>query len=267
MLGTAFFFSWEENWGTQRPFLPSQTPLHALAALATSHQRALYFNHFLHKVTSCAELCTTSCVQYSPPIPLSIAQLPIPFLQNSAYARALSNLSPTHPRCRALALPSFATYRSMPYRSRAWSALHLPGDRISSVQVSFRVPRLCADLAMQPQLVSRIDHYPYCVTSCAKTCTVARTQDCHFFPQQVELLSLSLLQNAALTRGFSAFVMTCLRPQQFRLPSYAAHEDMHDCSHAQIVLHLLGVEASTFSLFLSMPHATACLATQPRSSS
>ncbi|KAH9990321.1 hypothetical protein BJV77DRAFT_620832 [Russula vinacea] len=40
---------------------------------------------------------------------------------------------------------------------------------------------------------------------------------------------------------------------------------MHDRSHAQIVLHLLRVEASTFSLFLSMPHATARLATRPRS--
>ena len=78
-LGTAFFFSCEENWGTQRPFLASPTPPHALAALATSHQRALYFDRSLHKVTSCAELCTTSCVQYSPPIPLSTAQLPIPF--------------------------------------------------------------------------------------------------------------------------------------------------------------------------------------------
>ncbi|KAH9990322.1 hypothetical protein BJV77DRAFT_620870 [Russula vinacea] len=66
MLGTAFFFSWEENWGSQRPFLTSLKPLHALAALATSHQRALYVDRFLHKVTSRAELCTTSCVQYSP---------------------------------------------------------------------------------------------------------------------------------------------------------------------------------------------------------
>jgi hypothetical protein len=266
MLGTAFFFSWEENWGTQRPFLASQTPPHALAALSTLHQRALYFDRSLHKVTNCAELCTTSCVQYSSPIPLSTAQLPIPFLQNSAYARALNNLSPTLPRGRTLVLPRFATCGSVHDCSRTWPAPYLFRARISSVQVFFRVPRLRADLATQPQLVSRIDCYPYHVTSCAKACTVARAQDCHFFPQQVELLSLSLLQNAALARGFSAFVMTCLRPRQLCLPSYAAHEDMHDCSHAQIVLHLLRVEASTFSLFLSMPHATAHLATRPRSS-
>ncbi|KAH9984954.1 hypothetical protein BJV77DRAFT_143146 [Russula vinacea] len=242
MLGTAFVFSWEENWGTQRLFLASPTPPHALAALATSHQRALYFDRSLHKVTSCAELCTTSCVQYSSPIPSSTAQLPIPFLQNSAYARALSNLSPTHPRCRLPVLPSFATCGSVHDRSRAWSALYLPGDRISLVQVSFRVPRLRADLATRLQLVSRINRYPYRVTSCAKACTVARAQDCHFFPQQVELLSLSLLQNAALARGLSAFVMTRLRPRQLHLPSYAARQDMHNCSHAQIVLHLLRVE-------------------------
>ena len=210
MLGTAFFFSWEENWGTQCPFLVSLTLPHALAALATSHQCALYFDCPLHKVTSCAELCTTFCVQYSLPVPSSTAQLPIPFLHNPVYARALSNLSPTHPRCRPLALPSFATYRSVPDRSRAWSALHLPGDRISSVQVFFRVPRLRADLATQPQLVPCIDRYLYHVTSCAKACMAARTQDCHFFPQQVELLSLSLLQNAALARGLSAFVTTHL---------------------------------------------------------
>ena len=265
MLGTAFFFSWEENWGTQRPFLASLTLPHALAALATSHQRALYFNRSLHKTTSRAERCTTSCVQYSSPIPSSTAQLPIPFLQNSTYARALSNLSPTHPRCRPPVLPSFATCGSVHDRSRAWSALHLPGDRIGLAQVSFRVPCLRADLAMQPQLVSRIDRHPYRISNCAKACTVACARDCHFFPQQVELLSLSLLQNAALARGLSAFVTTRPQPQQLRLPSYAAREDMHDCSHAQIVLHLLRVETSTFSQFLSMPHAIARFATRPQS--
>ena len=196
---------------------------------------------------------------------MSTAQLPIPFLQNSAYARALSNVSPTHPKCRPPVLPSFATCGSVYNRSRAWSALYLPGDRISSVQVSFRVPRLCADLETQPQLVSHIDRYLYRVSNCAEACTVARAQDCHFFPQQVELLPLSLLQNAVLARGLSAFVITCLRPRKLRLPSYVARENMHDCSHAQIVLHLLRVEASTFSRFLSMPHATARLATRPRS--
>ena len=265
MLETAFFFSWEENWGTQRPFLASQTPPHALAALSTLHQRALYFDRSLHKVTNCAELCTTSCVQYSSPIPLSTAQLPIPFLQNSAYARALNNLSPTLPRGRTLVLPRFATCGSVHDCSRTWPAPYLFRARISSVQVFFRVPRLRADLATQPQLVSRIDCYPYHVTSCAKACTVARAQDCHFFPQQVELLSLSLPQNAALARSLSAFVTTSPRPRQLRLLSYAAREDMHDHSHAQIMLHLLRVEASTFSRFLSMPHVTAPLVTQPRS--
>ena len=266
MLGTAFFFSWEENWGTQRPFLTSPTPPHALAALATLHQRALYFDHSLHKVTSRAELCTTSCVQYPPPFPSSTAQLAIPFLQKSVYARALSNLSPTHPRCRPLVLPRFATCGSVHDCSRAWPAPYLFRARISSVEVSFRVPRWCADLETQPQLVSHIDRYLYRVSNCAKACTAARAQDCHFFPQQVELLSLSLLQNAALARSVSAFVTTRLRPRQHRLLSYAAREDMHDCSHAQIVLHLLRVEASTFSQFFSMPHVAAPLATRPRSS-
>ena len=150
----------------------------------------------------------------------------------------------------------------MLFRSRAWSALHLPGDRISSVQVFCRVPRWCADLETQPQLVPRIDRYLYRVTNCAEACTAARAQDCRFFPQKVELLSLSLLQNAALARGLSAFVTTRPRPRQRRLLSYAAREDMHDRSHAQLVLHLLRMETSTFSRFPSMPHKTAPLAKQ-----
>ncbi|KAH9976033.1 hypothetical protein BJV77DRAFT_968209 [Russula vinacea] len=238
----SFFFSWEENWGTQRLFLVSLTPPHALVALATSHQRALYFDRFLHKVTSCAELCTTSCVQYSPLIPSSTAQLAIPFLQNSAYARALSNLHPMLPKCRPLVLPKFATCGSVLDRSRAWSALYLPGARISSVQVFFRVPCLRADLATQPQPVPRIDRYLYSVMSCAKACTAARAQDCHFFPQQVELLSLSLLWNAALARGLSAFVTTRLRPRQLCLPSYAGG-DQH--LYAQKRARLLAAPTSS----------------------
>ena len=232
MLGTAFFFSWEENWGTQRLFLASPTPPHALAALATLHQRALYFDHFLHKVTSCAKLCTTSCVQYSSPIPLSTAQLPIPFLQNSAYARALSNLSPTHPKCRPPVLPSFAICGSVHNRSRAWIALYLLRVTINIVQVSLGVLHSSAVLEILLQHAPGPNSDPYEVMRRAEAYTVARAQDCYFTPQQVELLSLSPLQNAALARGLSAFATTRLRSRKLRRQSYAARKDMHDCSHA-----------------------------------
>ncbi|KAH9985092.1 hypothetical protein BJV77DRAFT_139967 [Russula vinacea] len=138
----SFFFSWEENWGTQRPFLASLTLPHALAALATSHQRALYFDRSLHKVTSRAELCTTSCVQYSSPIPSSTAQLPIPFLQNSAYAAPLATYVRRSRDVDRLS-PRFATCGSVLDRSRAWSALYLPGDRISLVKSPSEC-RVCA---------------------------------------------------------------------------------------------------------------------------
>ena len=143
-------------------------------------------------------------------------------------------------------------------------ALYLSGARIGSVQAFFRVPRLYADLATLPQLVPRIDRYPYRVTSCAEPCKTARIQRFQFIFQSIKPLSSPFPQNAAPCRGLRYFSATRPRPRQLRLPSYAARESIHDCSHAQIALHLLRVEASTFNRFLSMPHATAPLTTQRR---
>ncbi|KAH9981648.1 hypothetical protein BJV77DRAFT_369146 [Russula vinacea] len=187
------------------------------------------------------------------------------FLQHAALVRGLRISTPTYPKFGPIVLSSFVACESVHDCSRAWIALYTLGARINIVKVSLGVPHSRAVLAILLQHALGPDGDQYEVLQRAEACTVARAQDCYCIPQQVEHLSPTHLQNAALARGLSAFVTTRLRPRQLRLPSYAAREDMHDCSHAQIVLHLLRVEASTFSQFLSMPHATARLATRPRS--
>ena len=262
MLGTAFFFSWEENWGTQCPFLASPTLPHARAALAALRQCAFYFDRTLHKITSCAELCTISCVQYSLPILLSTAQLPIPFLQNSAYARALRNLEPTRSRHLHPLLASFKARNNMQNRSRARLALYplrLKGTSSLAFQTT---PHASAALVLYAQRTSHPGRRPDQVTRHAKACATTHAQDHCFIPQHIELLFLSPFQNAALARKLYNSASTCSRYKQPRLSSFAVCESVHDRSRTWRALYPPGVNIYSVEDTLKRPHVFAALVTQ-----
>ena len=238
--------------------------LHTSASLETELRCFSYFDRSPYQVTSRAEACTAARAQDRRFIPQQVKLVTLTLLQNAAPVRDLSISPSTYPILGLLVLSSFTACGSVHDRLCAWPAFYLLRLENNIVQVSLRVPHSRAVLAIRLQHAPGPDSDHYKVTSRAEPCMATRVQDYYFSPQQVKLLAQTFPQNAALVCGPSGFTTTRSRPVQPRLLSYATRKDMHDRSHAQIVLNLLRVEASTSSPFVSVPHVAAPLATRPQ---
>ena len=189
--------------------------------------------HHSYQIAWRAETCTTACAHKFHLTFSSQEMLRPTLLQNAALVRGLRNSTPMYPTFRPIVLSSFAACGSVHNRSRAWIALYPPGARINLVQAPLRVQHSNAVLVIfLLQHAPSSDGHPYEVMWRAEACTATRAQDYHFIPQQVEPLSLTLLQKAALARGLSDFVTTRRRSRQPRLPSFATCGSVHNRSCA-----------------------------------
>jgi hypothetical protein len=285
MLGTAFVFSWEENWGTAQPSkcrirTPTTSPSerhsyttnspfralprvpHLRAALAAQPQHIPYTDRAPYQVTSRAEACmVTRTYDFHLPSQTS-EQVIATFPQNAAPVRGLSNFGSTCSRPRQISLPSYKTCRGVLNYPRTRLVTDPLKPKNSPFLTSSAVPHASAGPRTRSQHVPHLFRYPYPVTRHAETCTVARVQHSSHSSSNLEQLVPTFLQRAALFCTLSNAIQTEHKPQQPILSSYKAHRNVLDSSRSQSVLYSFRTKDSSPLAFLMAPHASASLVIQ-----
>ena len=198
MLETAFFFSWEENWGTAQP---SKCCIRTLATSPSKHPSA-------------ANSPQTHPAIRTHPQPFSLISLSSPqivptFPQNATLARGLGNFVSTRSRPRPLLFPNYKTRRGVLNYTHARLATDPLKSKNSSSLTSSTVPHASADFKTQFRHVPYLDQYPYPVMRRAETCTTACAQHFSSIPSSEDQPSLPFPQNTVLARSISNSVSMC----------------------------------------------------------
>ena len=157
--------------------LTLSTMLHLSTLLETPPQPLPYPEGPQYRVSSCAEPCTTVCVQDFYIIPQSKEQVTVTLLKSTTCARGLRDFALTGPTSRQRILASNVACQNVHDHSRAWTALNTLGVKINWVQASPKLPHKSASLENKSQCFPYIDRFLYRVMHCAEACTVACAQD------------------------------------------------------------------------------------------